>query len=78
MPSVINEAQTGVPDGGRADMTEEEIGRSVDLIIVRLRASRYKFREIGQILNRSAKTVENRYYLIPERVREHYASISLG
>lgn len=78
MPSVINEDQTGVPDGGRADMTPEQISRSVDLIIIRLRAAGYKFDEIAEILNRPAGTLRRRMHDIPERVREHYASVSLG
>jgi IS30 family transposase len=78
VPSVVDESGLSVPEGGRPDMTAEQISRAVDLIIVRLRAQRYKYREIGAILNRPPETIRTKFRRIPQNARRHYASASMG
>lgn len=78
LPSIVDEAGLQAITPPERELTEEQLSRAVDLIIVRLRAARYKFTDIGAVLNRPPTTVKTRYYSIPDEVRDYYASAPLG
>lgn len=78
MPSFVDERGLGVDIVARTPLSPEHLARAVDLIIVKLRASRYRYRDIAAVLNRPMRTVQSRYRAIPIKVRRHYAALPMG
>ena len=56
-------------------LSAEEILRSQDITIVRMRKRNLSWRAIGRYLNLSHTHARRRYYGIPTEAREHYARL---
>jgi hypothetical protein len=60
--------------GKRRDkLSPDQVERARDILIVRLRVSRYTFREIARILNLDHSVIVRRYQAIPPKIRDFYA-----
>lgn len=59
-------------------LSNENIDRFRDILIVKLRRSRISFRNLGRVLNISHEAVRLRYNAIPHQTRRYYEQVQLG